>query len=247
MLDHSSALPLYHQLRSALRKSIESGVWAPNEAIPTERELTEHYGVSRITVRQALADLVTEGILYRQHGKGTFVAPPPTRPIAESLTELTGHVEELQRRGLRPEVVVLGLEQRPMPDNVAAALRRPPGSRGWWLHRKVYVDSHVLLVSEAYVPADLQIALRPDEVVEKPVTRLLEAYGYVPAKGRQRIAAGQANAIEARLLDINVGDAVLAVTRMITSGDGAPLEWSRTLYRSDRYEYEVELRRGRMV
>jgi len=245
MLDHTSSMPLYHQLSSALRRSIEAGVWVPDQAIPPERELTERFGVSRITVRQALADLVSEGVLYRKHGRGTFVAPPVAQPIAETLTELTGHVEELQRRGLSPEVNVLAIEHRPLPRDVAGALQRPTDSGSWWVHRQVNVDGVALLISETYVPDDLQLPLRSEELTRKAIARLLEEHGYVPARGKQRIAAGQAGQEEANLLGIIPGAPVLVVTRLITGHDGGPLEWSRTLYRADRYEYEVELRRRR--
>lgn len=79
MLDPAGALPLYQQLKQALRRSLEPESWAVDQAIPPERELMGHYGVSRITVRQALADLVTEGLLYLRQGKGTYVAPRPPR------------------------------------------------------------------------------------------------------------------------------------------------------------------------
>lgn len=243
MLDAGSPLPLYHQVSRALRESILAGSWAPNEAIPPERELIERFGVSRITVRQALTDLVAEGLLYRQHGRGTFVASRSSAPIAETLSELTGHLEELQLRGLEPEVEVLSLALLPMPAEIAQALERPVGAEGWFLRRLVRVEGEPLMLSEIYLPSDLGILLRDDEVRSSGMARLLEEAGFRPTRGAQRIAARAVTAEQARLLAIREGEPALRVIRVIAGRDGQPLVWFRTLYRADRYEYEVELKR----
>lgn len=245
MLDPESAVPLYHQLKTALRSAIEAGVWAPDQAIPPERELIERYCVSRITVRQALADLVAEGLLYRRHGKGTFVADRRPGPITESLTELTGHLEELQLRGLPAEVEVLSLERRPMPPDVGQALQRSAGSEGWFLYRRVMLDGEPLMLSEVYLPADLNIPLGPETVKRVGMARLLEQHGYPPLRGAQRIAARRASPAEAGLLRVEPGEAALLVTRVIRGSGDLPLVWFRTLYRADRYAYDVELKRRR--
>lgn len=245
MLDAQSPVPLYHQLKVALQRSIDQGVWQPGQAIPPERELIAQYGVSRITVRQALSELVAEGLLYRQHGRGTFVAPHRTAPIAETLTELTGHIEELELRGIACEHEVLALESGPLPDEVAEALERPHGAEGAFLYRRVRVDGTPLMLSEVYLPADLQLPPLTGELVEHGLFRVLTAYGHVPATGHQRIGARGASDEEARLLQIEPGEAVLRVCRLIRGSGGLPLVWFRTVYRSDRYEYEVELKRRR--
>lgn len=245
MLDPGSPLPLYQQLKVALRRSLAAGVWAPDQAIPTERKLTEQYGVSRITVRQALADLVADGLLYRRHGKGTFVAPGSVQPIAETLSDLTGHLEELQRRGLDPEVEVLALTKQRLPDEVAAALNRADGAEGWFLHRRTRLDGAPLMLAEVWLPADLAIRLDTEDVQRFGLNHILREHGCPPVRGTQRIAAQIADTEEARLLSLKRGEALLRVLRVIYGVDDRPLVWFRTLYRADRYEYEVELKRRR--
>jgi GntR family transcriptional regulator len=245
MLDPGSPLPLYQQLKIALRRALEAGVWAPDQAIPTERELTAQYGVSRITVRQALADLVGEGLLYRRHGKGTFVAPGTVQPISETLSDLTGHLEELQRRGLKPETEVLALAKQPLPIEVAAALNRPEGAEGWFLHRRTRLEGAPLMLAEVWLPADLGISLDAEHVQRYGFNHILTEHGHPLARGWQRISAQTARAEEARLLAIKRGEALLRVVRVIYGVDDRPLVWFRTLYRADRYEYEVELKRRR--
>src|ERR1700724_1514653 len=103
-LERSNPLPLYYQLKEVLRQQIKAGHLAPHTAIPSEPELVSRYHVSRATVRQALNELVNEGLLYRQHGKGTFVCEPR---IQQALSEIASLSEELKRRGKRPGGLLL--------------------------------------------------------------------------------------------------------------------------------------------
>ncbi|MFZ5813882.1 MAG: GntR family transcriptional regulator [Bacillota bacterium] len=245
MLDPSSPVPLYQQLKEVLRREIAAGRWEPHRAIPPERELVERWGISRITVRQALADLVAEGILYRRHGKGTYVSPAPAGVIAESLSELTGHLEELQLRGLDPRPKLLRLGRAPLPDGVARALEREPGAEGYHLFRLVSVAGAPLMLSEVWLPADLGLALDRHRVERTALSQLLQESGWATVRGRQRIGAECAGAETARLLGIAPGEPILRVVRVIIGAQERPLVWFRTLYRGDRYEYEVELKRRR--
>ncbi|ABK98817.1 GntR family transcriptional regulator [Pelobacter propionicus] len=245
MLDPENRMPLYHQVESHLKENIGNGTWKAGEAIPPERMLVDQYGVSRITIRQALANLVAAGLLYRKHGKGTFVAGAQDRPITESLANLTGHLEELQLRGLNPQVRVLALETRTLAAEVAEALERSPAAPGWYLYRLVTVDRQPLMLSTVWLPRDLEIELTEDILKQHGMALLLTRNGIFPLRGRQRIGASSAGPEEAQLLGIRPGDAVLCVKRVIYGAASRPLVWFRTLYRSDRYEYEVELKRGR--
>lgn len=244
-LDKTSHLPLYCQVEAELRRAIAAGTWGVDATIPPERVLVAEYGVSRITVRQALANLVAEGLLYRKHGTGTFVAPPRPGAIAESLSELTGHLEELQLQGLAPEVRILTLESRPLPAEVATALARPTGAPAWYLYRLVTVERQPLMLSTVWLPADLGFALDGAMVTREGMARLLTAHGHLPEMGVQRIGAVTVGPDEARLLGVRKGAAALRVSRIIVGAGDRPLVWFRTLYRADRYEYEVELKRRR--
>src|SRR2546428_8628734 len=103
-LERANPLPLYYQLKEVLKQQIRAGHLAPHTAIPSEPELVNSYHVSRATVRQALSELVHEGLLYRQHGKGTFVCEPR---VQQTLSELSSFSEEIQRRGKRPGGLLL--------------------------------------------------------------------------------------------------------------------------------------------
>jgi GntR family transcriptional regulator len=171
------------------------------------------------------------------------VADPGDRPITESLASMKGHLEELQERGLDPKVRTLALEARPLPPDVGAALDRTPGAEAWHLFRLVSVAGQPLMLSTVWLPRDLGIDLDEALANQQGMAPLLIRNGIFPARGRQRIGAATAGPEEAALLQIREGEAVLRVVRTLCDGAGRPLVWFRTLYRADRYEYELELRR----
>lgn len=121
-----SPLPRYYQLKEIMREKIRSGEWKPGDLIPSERELGEQYGISRMTARQAITELVNEGLFYREQGKGTFVS---RRKITQQLIHLTGFTEDMKARGQQPGTRVLSAEMRPAEEAVAERLRIKPGSR----------------------------------------------------------------------------------------------------------------------
>ena len=111
----NSPVPRYHQLKEILREKVSTEEWKPGDLIPSERELSETYSISRMTARQAITDLVNEGLFYREQGRGTFVAD---NRITQQLLQLTGFTEDIQARGQRPSTIVL-----------SAAMPQPTPSR----------------------------------------------------------------------------------------------------------------------
>src|SRR5262245_56978775 len=119
-LDRESAVPLHSQLKAAIDARIESGEWPPESQLPPERELCDRFQVSRITVRQALHQLVTEGRLLRIHGRGTYVA---SSPLKKQLLPLVGFSEDMQSRGQRPGARVLRFEAAPRSEEHTSELQ----------------------------------------------------------------------------------------------------------------------------
>jgi GntR family transcriptional regulator len=240
VLDPGSDLPLYAQVKEVLVRQIRSGQYQPQEPLPAERLLMEQFGVSRITVRRALSDLEAAGVVSRKVGRGTYVA---AEPIVETLTDLTGHLEELQVRHMNPEVTLVLQEFRtPMPE-VAAAL--DGAERVLYARRLVWVGGAPLLLLDLCLPEELGAAIDPRMLTDVPVHRLLDLHGFVASAGEQRMAARGAQADEATLLDIPQGAPALEVIRTEWTGAGKGLLWSRALYRSDRYQYVIRLHRRR--
>lgn len=241
-LDLDSPVPLYHQLIGDLRARVSSGDWPVGHPIPPERELTESYGVSRATVRQALSALVSEGLLYREQGKGTFVGR--TRPIVATLSSLIGHIEELRQQGIHADVVVLEAGQGPAPAAACAAFGVPDGTLIPFVSRLATVAEGPLVVLHHYLSPKLDIELDAAELGDAPILTLLERRGIRVLRGRQHIRAAAAHEGDAAALGVPVASPVLEVTRTVYAAEETPVEWTCAIYHPLRYGYDVELRRG---
>src|SRR5260370_29618718 len=121
----NSPLPRYYQLKEIMRERVRSGEWKPGDLIPSERELGEKYGISRMTARQALTDLVNEGLFYRDQGKRTFLSQ---RKITQQLIHLTWFTEDIRARGQRPATKRLSSAMRPAAPSTADTLRLTPAT-----------------------------------------------------------------------------------------------------------------------
>src|SRR2546426_12519287 len=133
----NSPLPRYYQLKEIMRERVRAGEWQPGDLIPSERELGETYGISRMTARQAITDLVNEGLFYREQGKGTFVSQ---NKITQQLIRLTGFTEDIRARGQRPGTKVISAEMHPADEATAEKLRIDHGTPIFRLQRLRLVD-----------------------------------------------------------------------------------------------------------
>ena len=209
------------------------------DAVPSERSLTEKFGVSRMTVRQAIDALVTEGVLERAQGRGTFVAPPR----ADFEMRLTTFGEEARRRGMEPGTEVLEVGTAPAPASVAESLGRATGDPMHHVVRLRSADGSPMSVEEAWIPVDLAPDLLDDGVPESLYGALRER-GLAPTWGEDTITASDATVQEQKLLGLRASRAVMRTVRRTFAGD-APLMYSRSSYRGDRYSVFVPLREAR--
>ncbi len=149
-IDKSVPTPLYYQLLQILKREIESGALAPGDAIPTERELMERYGISRATVRQAVLQLVNEGFLRREKSKGTFVTTPPS--TLRFMEDLRGFSAAMTKRGIPSYSKVLEKRVERASDIVAEYLKLKPGEPVFFLKRVRYVNDRPVLIDYHYIP-----------------------------------------------------------------------------------------------
>lgn len=224
----------YVVVRDHLLSLVREGL-PPGQPVPSERELCEHFGVSRMTVRQAIDTLVVDGVLVRQQGRGTFVAPPKL----DLQVRLTSFSEEMRRRGMEPGVVVLVAETVPASGVVATALEISPGDPVHHLRRLQTADATPMAISENWLPA----SLLPD-LLEGPLTfsvyGQLSAHGLAPEWGEDVIEAHGATREEATLLGVPERAPTLDITRR-TFHDHTAIDFARSLYRADRYTLWVPL------
>ena len=239
MIDKNHPLPMYFQLKELMREKIASGEWKPGDMVPSERELSEQYHISRMTARQALSELATEGLLRREQGRGTFVAEPK---IEHGLTRLTGFTEDMKARGLLPGAKVVRLEVIRPPLLAMRALQITP-------------DETIVLLERLRLAGGDPIALETSHLHFKGVENLLnedfennslyqilsEKYQITPSRAEQKIGADLCSKRAQDLLEISEGAPVLRNKRITFDQWGRPFEYTESAYRADRYVFQAEL------
>lgn len=231
---------LYARLRDQLRAEILDGKLPAHAKLPSESELTEAHGVSRITVRQALGDLQREGLIVRVQGKGAFVTPPRTQ---QTLSRLQGIGEALASQG-QVHSRRLSVKQLRAPAAVAQALHLPTGTKAWQLSSLRYLDRAPLSVNTAWFPPAIGERLVRIDASGRDYIELLESELARPvAQAQLEISAVPAASREARLLKIEPGEPTLRVHRVLCGADGAPLQVETALYRGDAFSLQLSLAR----
>ena len=229
-----SNAPLYLQLARNLREHIESGGVEPGEPLPSERELSERMGMSRVTIRKGIQKLIEEGLLFRRHGSGTYVTE---RILARGAT-LTSFSEDARSRGDNPGVVWMMRAYASATDEEAAALEIPIATKVARLARVRLANGEPLAIEHAVVPAEFLPNL---DAVGDSLYAALEASGVFPVSGTQRICAALATPTEAGMLSIAQSSEILRIERLTRDAKGTPVEFTRSAYRGDRYEFVTDI------
>src|SRR5436305_4194443 len=212
------------------------------EAIPSERKLSTDLGVSRLTLRAALDELVREGYLVRRHGSGTFVSEPK---IAQQLT-LTSFSEDMRRRGMVPDSRTISLDNVAAGPQVARALNISPGARVFQIRRLRLADGEPMALETLHVPVSLVPGLTAAQLEHSSFYELLEQrYNVVIASGSQTIEPTVTNDEESQLLDVPLHSPVFLFERTSQTSDGETVEFVRSIYRGDRYRLVADLSQRR--
>jgi GntR family transcriptional regulator len=232
--------PLYLQLKRWIEAAVERGAVRPGDALPSERDLAVKADVSRVTVRKAVQHLVRDGVLVQRHGSGTFVAPHTAR-VEQSLSRLTSFTEDMARRGMAVRAVWLdrGL-YTPSPEEIVTL--------GLAASDLVARVGRLRLSGEtplAVERASLSSAILADpEAVESSLYAHLERTGNRPVRAIQRIRAANLGTADAHLLGVAAGAASLNIERISYLASGRVIEFTRSIYRGDTYDFVAELRLG---
>lgn len=236
----NSGAPLYLQLRKSIEDALTAGHIGPGDALPSERDIADKADISRVTVRKAVQDLVRDGVLVQRHGSGTFVAPKVKR-VEQSLSRLTSFTEDMARRGMtvRSEWLERGLHA-PSPQEMMGL--------GLAANELVARVCRLRIANEtplAIERASLSASLLPDpERVGSSLYAALEKTGNRPVRAVQRISAANLGEADARLLDVPAGSASLNIERISYLESGKVVEFTRSIYRGDTYDFVVEMRLG---
>ena len=231
-------LPKYYQVKRQLLEL--TSAMDPGSPVPPERELARHYGTSRTTVRQALAELVVEGRLLRMQGKGTFVAKPK---VAQAL-ELASYTEGMRAHGLHPETKILDIGYVTADEALADLLGIKTSGRVLRIHRLRLADGEPMSIDTSHLPARRFPGLRKELERHQSLYETLEsAYGIQLAEAEETIETVLADPHDARLLGVDPGLPLLLLSRHAYDSSGRPVEWAQSWYRGDRYKFVTRLRK----
>jgi GntR family transcriptional regulator len=236
-----SPIPLYTQVKENLRERILDGSYPPHAKLPAESELSTIFGVSRITVRQALNDLQKEGVIFKIPGKGTFVAKPKA---FQQLTQLEGFGEAMSRMGYEIYNQVTSHKLIAAPAHVAQQLQLAPGAEVSEIKRVRHLNREPVSLEVTYLTTDIGERLRREDLASRDIFLILENdYGIALGHADLQVDAMLADDTLAHALRVEQGSAVLRIERLTHRADGSPLDFEYLYFRGDAFQYRLQIAR----
>lgn len=237
----SGPIPLYHQLEQDIAARVAAGEFGPGDGLPTEEQIGQSYGVSRITVRKALDSLHQQGLILRRRGIGSFVVEQKADVHA---VNLSGSLDDFLQTATRMTPRVLALAKVAATKRVADIFGVAAGSPVLRLELLSSTEDGPLAHGEFYFPERMIGVLSLDDIRDsEPIVRKLERLtGAKVVKAEQVIEPATAGAETAALLGIEADRPLLRSTRIYFTSDGQPVEIATLRYHPERYRYQVELR-----
>lgn len=241
VVDKTLPVPLYHQVYTALRDCILDGTYHPGDHLPSETELIRLFSVSRITIRRALDELSARGLVLREQGRRTQIAP--YRPAVSMRASVEGLIENNLRMAEQTTVEVLDFDYVPADQEVAEALQIAQGDIVQWAVRVRSLDTTRFSHIVTYLPEHIGRTFERHHLSSTPFLVLLERCGVPVVRAEQTITAITADRWVAKVLQIEPGTALLKVIRRVYDIDDRPVQFLSVLYRPDIYRYDMSLER----
>ena len=230
---------LYSRVETVLAGEIAAGELKVGDQLPTEDRLVARFGVSRITVRRAVQNLVSRGLVEIRRGKGTFVAAPR---ITHELTELSGFVEDMHALGRKPTARVIGKEIVTADAAVASQLALTRGARVVRIHRVRLADGIPISFDETYLPLEIGKKIITDNLKAEPIFSLLERKYDVPLiEADYKLDAVPAEPEIAKALKVKPRSPIFRIERTSYSTGGRPVDYERLHYRGDLVQFVTRL------
>lgn len=233
-LEKKSQNPLYQQLMLRLKNDVSAGVYPAGARIPSEQMLCETYGVSRVTVRKAILDLVQEGLLVRKQGKGTFVAG---QRLKRDLRQVTSFTDACAQRGQQAQTRLISAQLVPAAAEDAHLLGLSEDATLFEIIRLRLIDGEPVMLEINRFPETF--AYLKDEAPEGSLYACLQQHGIIPASAVHDISLGHATPSVSKHLNTGVGDALLLLDEVIHDQHGQPLHLSRQWIRGDKFTFRI--------
>ncbi|GEO58779.1 GntR family transcriptional regulator [Companilactobacillus bobalius] len=230
-------VPVYIQIHNQIRKEIESGKWSVGERIPSERQLSQDFDVSRMTLRQAIQTLVDEGILQRQVGSGTYVA---SSKVQEKMSGTTSFTEITESQGKKPSSKTVSYHVADPSISEMEKLKLKDGNQVLRMERIRYADNQPICFEVATIPVDIVKSLDKEDITSSLYKALETKAGLKLGNATQTVSAILASEKIANFLNVKRGSAILRVRQVTTLDDERPFEYVRSQYAGDRFEFYLE-------
>jgi len=236
MLDTNSPIPLHYQLSESLKENIRKGIYP--ERIPSERELTEEFGVSRTTVRQAILTLVQEGVLEKKHGLGTFVSH---KPIVEWLGNLVTYNEIIENMGMKPKLKLISAKEIIAEDYVKSLFGE---KTTYAIERLKYADDIPIALERKFFPLNIGTKLKEYDLNDAAIYELLEnEIGIKLLEAEEIITSRIATKDEKEKLGLDENMSILFEERIVYDQKSEPIAYEESIIRSDMYSFRIKLKR----
>ncbi|MCP4167920.1 MAG: GntR family transcriptional regulator [Chloroflexi bacterium] len=239
-IDSTSVIPIYHQIKQNLRELIENEVLPAGQLLPSERDLGEYYGVNRLTVRQAVTELVSEGILRRQRGVGTFVATPK---LTQIMGRVTGFSERIREVGRKPSSRVISLEVVPAPTVVARSLKQEPATLVYKLVRLRCADDEPVMLETAYLPQARFPNLKQVDFSEESLYQVLaQKFNCRIVEADETLEPVIMTDYEVEMLEAEPVTPGLLIETVAYNQNGVAVEFGKSVVRGDksRFYYRIK-------
>jgi len=233
-LEKKSQSPLYMQLMARLKNDIEAGVYAAGARIPSEQLLCETYGVSRVTVRKAMLDLVQEGLLVRRQGKGTFVAD---EKFQRDLSYITSFTDACRERGHEAGARFISIQRENASPEECARLKLPEGSSVVEICRVRLCDGEPVMLEINRYPEPYASLM--EDASEPSQYACLKRNGIIPSSAVHDISLAHATPFVSKHLGTEVGDALLLLDELVLTQHGEPLHLSRQWIRGEKFTFRI--------
>lgn len=237
-----SPMPLYYQLEALIRTAIIDGKLQPGEMIPTEMEIIEYFDLSRTTVRQALADLVNENLLYKRKGVGTFVAKPKLG--LQYMGNIVSYNDQIKAMGLEPSTRVIKLDTKPADAALAEKMGVSEGQKVIELIRVRSADGEPIAVVESWLPYDLCAFIMEEDLEQNSLYQILSQRPETTVVRVERVVEAKIVSREdSKLLNVEKGFPVQSFLNKAFADDERVIEYCSSRYRGDRNKFSIEVKK----
>jgi GntR family transcriptional regulator len=240
-VDKTTSIPAYYQLKEIIRQKIESHQWKPGAKIPSETQLEKIHHIHRMTVRQGINELCSEGLLYRVRGIGTFVSK---QKLERDISNLQSVTLSLRAAGHEIQVKVLALKTISASQNLSEKLEIEKNEKVIQLERLRFLDGVPFYLENSYLPFKLCPDLIHEDLEKASLYFLLEQkYGLSLESGVMKIEAVAADQSKSELLGVRKGFPLLYAEQVVYLDDGQAIQFVETFIRSDQYKYHLARRK----